>query len=58
MWQKDYGLNPATCSCENEKYLARFMNDSANICDKVIDSYNEDVDAEAKSNDKTNFNDI
>ena len=34
------------------------MNDSANICDKVIDSYNEDVDAEAKSNDKTNFNDI
>ena len=58
--EKDYVWNPATCNCENRKYLASFMDDSAIICDKVID---EDADAEAeaklndevKSNDETNF---
>ena len=43
--EKDYIWNPATCSCENGKYLASIMDDPAIICDEV-------VDAEAKSNDE------
>ena len=27
--EKDYIWNPATCSCENRKYLASIMDDSA-----------------------------
>ena len=53
MWkrlcEKDYVWNPATCNCENGKYLASIMDDSAIICDKVID-------ADMESNNKTNFN--
>ena len=44
--------NPATCYCENGKYLARIMDDSAIM-------RNEITDTEAKSNKeetKTNFN--
>ena len=44
--EKDYVWNPATCNCENGKYLGSIMNDSAVILDEVIDSYEE----------KTNFN--
>ena len=44
--EKDYVWNSATCSCENGKY---FMDDSAIVCDEVIDA-----DAEAESNDETN----
>ena len=32
----DYIWNLATCSCENGKYLASIMDDSAIMCDKVI----------------------
>ena len=54
-------LNPATCNCENGKYLTSVMDDSSIIFNEVIDA---DADAEdkAKSNDeaklynKTNFN--
>ena len=35
---KDYVSNPATCNCENEKYLANIMHDSAIMCDKIIES--------------------
>ena len=28
-------LNPATCSCENGKYLASIMDDSAITCDEI-----------------------
>ena len=52
--EKDYVWNPAICSCENGKYLANIMDDSANICDEVIDA---DRDAEAKSNNKAKPND-
>ena len=48
MWKK-YVWNPATCNCENGKYLASIMDDSAIICDKVID-------ADMESNNETNFN--
>ena len=46
---KDYVWNPTTCNCENGKYLASIMDDSAIM-------YNEIIDAEANSNDETNFN--
>ena len=60
MW-KNYVWNPATCRCVNGKYLASIMSDSAIMCDEIIQSYDEDADAEAKSYDETktiptNFN--
>ena len=44
--EKDYVWNPAACNCENGKYLASIMEDSAIVCDEIIESYKE----------KTNFN--
>ena len=35
--------NPATCSCENGKNLASIMDNSAIICDEVIESYDEET---------------
>ena len=35
---KNYVWNLATCSCENGYYLESFIDDSAIICDKVIDA--------------------
>ena len=43
--KKYYIWNPAPCSCENEKYLASIMDESAITCDEIID-----VNAEANSN--------
>ena len=37
MCKKDYILNPATCSCENGKYLARIISDSVIMCDDIIE---------------------
>ena len=34
-------FKPVTCSCENGKYLASIMDDSAIMCDEVIESYDE-----------------
>ena len=45
--EKDYVWNPATCSCENGKYLADIIDNSVIICDEVIDA-----DAEANSKTK------
>ena len=50
--EKDYVWNPATCNRENGKYLASIMNDSVIKCDEIIESYDEDVDADAESKDK------
>ena len=50
--RKRYVWNPATCSYENGKYLASSMDDSAIICDEVIDA-----DADAKSHDEAKSND-
>ena len=36
--KKYYIWNPATCSCENGKYLASIMDDSAITCDEIIES--------------------
>ena len=34
---KDYVSNPATCNCENGKYLASIIDDSAIMCDVIIE---------------------
>ena len=39
--KKDYVWNPTTCCCENGKNLASIMDNSAIMCDEVIQSYNE-----------------
>ena len=52
--EKDYIWNYSTCNCENGKYLASIMDNSAIICDQITE-----VDLETKSNDeKTNFHEI
>ena len=52
--EKYYIWNLPTCSCENGKYLASIMDNSAIMCDEVIESYDEN--AEAKSYNETNLN--
>ena len=41
--ENDYVWNPATCSCENRKYLASTMDDSAIMCDEIIESYDKET---------------
>ena len=45
--EKDF-LEPATCNCENGKYLASIMDDSAIICDEVIQPYGEEINFNEK----------
>ena len=45
--EKNYIWNPATCSCENDKYLASIIDDSLITHDEMIDA-----NAEAKSYDE------
>ena len=54
--ENDYVWNPVKCNCENGKYLASIMRDSAITCDEIMESYDKEKDAEAKLNDETNFN--
>ena len=49
--EKDYTGNPATCSCESDKYITNIMDDSVVTCGEIIESYNK----ETKTN-PTNFN--
>ena len=49
--EKDYIWNPATCNCENVKYLANIMVDSTIICDEFIKSKDEEIQTVP-----TNFN--
>ena len=37
--EKDYVGNPTTCSCENTRYSASIMYNSAIMCNEVIESY-------------------
>ena len=48
LWEKDYVLNSATCNCENGKYLASIIDNSAIMCDEVIESYNEETNFNEK----------
>ena len=41
--EKDYVWNPATCSCENVKYFASIMDDSAITCNENVESYHEET---------------
>ena len=41
--EKNYVWNPDTCNCENEKYLASIMYDSAIVYDEVIESYAQEI---------------
>ena len=34
--EEDYLWNPATCNCENGKYLASIMDDSRIMCNEII----------------------
>ena len=44
IYVKEYYIwHPAACSCENRKYLAGIMDDSAITCDEVIESYNKET---------------
>ena len=45
MWKKLYLVS---CNCKNGKYLASIMDDSAIISDKVIESYNEEINLDEK----------
>ena len=42
MWKRLY-LTPSTYSCENGKYLAIIVDDSAITCDEFMKSYNEKI---------------
>ena len=46
-WKKDYVWIPATCHCENGKYLASIMNKT--ISDEIVDVKETNFD-EKKSN--------
>ena len=35
--------SPAPCSCEGRKYLASIMDDSAIMCDEIIESYDQET---------------
>ena len=48
---KKFIWNPSTCSCKNGKYLASIMDDSAIMCDEIIESYDKETKAIP-----TNFN--
>ena len=39
--KKEYVWNPSACIFENRKYLASIMDDTAIICDEVIDADDE-----------------
>ena len=41
--EKDYIWNPTTCSFKNGKYLGSIMDDSAIMCDEIIESYKKET---------------
>ena len=47
--EKNYVWNPATSNCENGKYLTSIMDDSAIICDEIIDREGKSNDEETKA---------
>ena len=38
MCEKAYFWNPATCSCENGKYVTGIIDNSVIMCHKIIDT--------------------
>ena len=47
--EKDYVWNPAICNYENGKYLKSIMDDSAIMCDEIIELYDEETNFGEKS---------
>ena len=47
--KKDYIWNPGACSCENGKYLASIIDDSAIVCDESIDAVAKSYNKETKT---------
>ena len=41
--ETDYIWNPSTCSCEYGKYLTSITEDSAILCDKVMESFDKET---------------
>ena len=41
--EKDYVWNPAICNCVDGKYLTSIMNDSAIMCDDIIESCDDET---------------
>ena len=41
--EKYYVWNPATCNCENWKYLPSIMDDLAIKCDEIMKSFDEEI---------------
>ena len=48
--KKDYIWNPATCSCDNGKYVGSIIDDSLIMCDEIIE---ETKTVPTNSNEKT-----
>ena len=46
--EKDYIWNPATCNCENGKFLVSIMDDSPITCDNIKESYNKETNYNEK----------
>ena len=53
--EKDYVWNSATCNCENGKSLISILDNSAIMCDEIIDADMESNNKETKTF-PTNFN--
>ena len=47
-FEKDYVWNLTTCSCENRKYLATIMDESAIMYQEVIESCNNEINLNEK----------
>ena len=48
MYVKKYIWNPSLCKCKNWKYLASIMDNSAIMCDAIIESNNEEINFNEK----------
>ena len=48
VYEEDYLWNPATCSCKNGKYVASIMDNSAIMCDEIIESYDKEANLNKK----------
>ena len=51
--EKDYFRNPATCNCENGKYLASILDDSVIMCHEIIESFKQETNFNEKAASKT-----
>ena len=46
--EKEYFCHPSKCNCENGKYLANIMDDSAIIYDEVIEPHEGEINLNEK----------